>query len=344
MHLPSFYYQAAVPRPHSYHAPSYYEIMNPYAPEYDDYYYQDPMTYPLYYPPLGRTADMYQPIFPYSYYYGPSYYDGTDPMEDIQDEMLQQEQEREQREEALPIGQETWFETDQHDDSIDDVNAAFMKNLMLYNNAMSTPMYDQQSIDPYNQNYDDLSGWNPEEMDEEDEDVQELKNLNENLKKIGNTKEERMQMFQKVNRNPKITRYQPNGSDNWMKYGNKRGNKPEDFLKNVKYQYAQQVVPITSRKPQGGVPSGGSTTSTESPFSVTPDSVNVVTAGRDARGGQKEVVMMRPATPVRRPFSEPVMKLLEKQGGPERKRTPSVYDTIKHMLEMEKSLEKVSLA
>lgn len=57
---------------------------------------------------------------------------------------------------------------------------------------------------------------------------------------------------------------------------------------------------------------------------------------RDTRG-QKEEVLMRPATPVRHPFSNSVLDMMNRQE--ERKRSPSVYEQIKQMLEMDKNEE-----
>lgn len=354
IHVPSYYFQA-MPRPHTYHPMNFYDHLNPYAPEYDEYYYQDSLSYPLYYPsyPAARTRDLYQSFLPY--YYGerayPGYYDGVDPIEDIQEEMVQQDQEREHREESLPIGQETWYETDdaasQPGDSLDDVNAAFMKNLMIYNEAKQYDYDNHPTAQAYGQDYNDLSinDWNNDELSVEDEDVLELKTLNENMKKpVANNKQERMRMFQQGGRNHKVASYNPNNSENWINYGNKRTNKQQrNYLKTntpmSKHdlnKIATQDLTFNPRKTQTlkhDLPN----TSTQLPPTLT-----TKPAGGAFRG-QKEVVMMRPATPVRQPFSKPVMKLLAEQGASERKRNPSVYDTIKQMLQMEKSLEKVRI-
>ncbi|CAG9864324.1 unnamed protein product [Phyllotreta striolata] len=59
-------------------------------------------------------------------------------------------------------------------------------------------------------------------------------------------------------------------------------------------------------------------------------------------GGQKEQFEVRPATPVRHAFSDQVMDMMarnEQEHQERNQRSPSVYDTIKHLLDMEKSLE-----
>lgn len=353
LHVPSYYLQA-MPRPHTYPPLTFYDHVNPYAPDYDEYYYPDSLSYPLYYPsyPAARTSDLYQSFLPY--YYGerayPGYYDVVDPIEDIQEEMLQQDQEREQREESLPIGQETWYETDetapQQGDSLDDVNAAFMKNLMIYNQAKQYGYDNHPTSQAYGQDYNDMSidDWNNDEMGVEDEDVLELKNLNENMKKpAANNKQERMRMFQQSRRNHKVTSYNPNNSDNWINYANKRtNNQQRNYLKSntvLSKQDLNKMAPqdliFNPHKPQALKQDFPSTSTNMPPTTAAP-------AARVFRG-QKEVIMMRPATAVRQPFSKPVMKLLAEQGASERKRNPSVYDTIKHMLQMEKSLEKVRI-
>lgn len=205
-------------------SPSYYtadSIMNyPYTQDYPDneyYYAQDPGSfgsYP-YYPTSVTNGNMkyslYQSMAPYYYgdghqrmgygYYG--YDEPNDPVYDLQEE-LQQEDDREEREESLPVGQETWFEggsglqRQPQRDSLADVNAAFLQNLIMshmYNDANSGhivthPPHEGAS---YSEGDDDVQGrWAYEtgrtrsqasgeyqnsDEDLEDEDVRELKSL-----------------------------------------------------------------------------------------------------------------------------------------------------------------------
>jgi hypothetical protein len=147
--------------------PAYYTADSlgnyPYTQDYpdNDYYYaQDPGTfgsYP-YYPASSVTNgnmkySLYQSVAPYYYgdgrqrmgygYYG--YDEASDPVYDLQEE-LQQEEDREEREESLPVGQETWFDGSSDSqrqpqrDNLADVNAAFLQNLIMshmYNDANS---------------------------------------------------------------------------------------------------------------------------------------------------------------------------------------------------------------
>ncbi|XP_069687175.1 uncharacterized protein [Periplaneta americana] len=226
--IPLQAYQQPQPRSQSHYglgiasAPAYYTtdpiVSYPYAQDYpdNDYYYaQEPATFSsyAYYPTVGGAVNgnlkysVYQSLVPYYYgdghqrlgygYYG--YDDTSDPVDDLQEE-IQQEEEREEREEALPIGQETWFEgggasqRQSQEDSMADVNAAFLQNLIMsqiYNDAnsghiMRHPTYsvvDDGSHD--NWMYDtgrshvpvstDYFQNSDEELD--DEDVRELKSL-----------------------------------------------------------------------------------------------------------------------------------------------------------------------
>lgn len=63
--------------------------------------------------------------------------------------------------------------------------------------------------------------------------------------------------------------------------------------------------------------------------------------------GQKEVVLPRPATPVRKPFTEPIMKMMNAKNSGEGKPrksepTPPIYKTIKQIIDMEQNLGHVS--
>jgi hypothetical protein len=80
----------------------------------------------------------------------------------------------------------------------------------------------------------------------------------------------------------------------------------------------------------------------QTPTTTTENSKLIVKLHR----GQKEVVLPRPATPVRRPFVEPVEKMMEANNdGNQRKseQTPPIYKTIKQIIDMEQNLSHVSV-
>lgn len=75
----------------------------------------------------------------------------------------------------------------------------------------------------------------------------------------------------------------------------------------------------------------------EVPTTIVPTTeVPATTTERPISSGQKEVVLPRPANPVRRPYTERLSIRSQHQ--------PSVYDTIKQLLSMEQDLRQVSFA
>lgn len=84
--------------------------------------------------------------------------------------------------------------------------------------------------------------------------------------------------------------------------------------------------------------------STENPISSTENSKLLSKLHR----GQKEVVLPRPAAPVRKPFTDPIMKMMKansKADGKPRaseQQTLPIYKTIKQIIDMEQNLSHVS--
>nr|CAD7392766.1 unnamed protein product [Timema cristinae] len=76
------------------------------------------------------------------------------------------------------------------------------------------------------------------------------------------------------------------------------------------------------------------------PTDVTTTTTSTESPEFDARRGQKEVPLLRPANPVRHPFTAPVMDRLMTRGQSAHYAT-SVYDTIKQLLSMEQGLRKL---
>lgn len=125
--------------------------------------------------------------------------------------------------------------------------------------------------------------------------------------------------------------------DSWINWGQKRNIQPKKDNGLVDSKQTQQTVnklPI-SKKP---------TVSTQTPItSVTENSKLIAKLHR----GQKEVVLPRPATPVRKPFTEPIMKMMKANknvdGKPSKSEpTPPIYKTIKQIIDMEQNLSHVS--
>lgn len=312
---------------------NYYELY-PYTQNYPDDYYYPQESYPMYYPARTSKYEVYQAVLPYYYgerpVSGPGYgyygYGDNDPVVDLQEEMLQ-EAEREEREESQPIGQEMLYENEgsNSDDSLDDVNAAFLQNLIMsqmYKDAIDNQK-DYYDSNPYSEYYSDDGKWEDSPIEpkqsyrQEDEDVRELKQL---AKPTNNKQPDDIHWF----RNRKYKNQ--NNWDSKRAIINPIAFKKEEFGEN------QDPVAFTNRKPSVKATSSTSST-TSAPTTAEPSKNNV--------SGQKEEVLARPATPVRNPFSAPVLDMMTKNEE-DHKRTPSVYDTIKHMLDMEKNLENVS--
>lgn len=289
----------------------------------DDYYYpQDSLSYPVYYPP-ARTSkyEVYQAVLPYYYsessmprpryaYYG--YGGNKDPLVDLEEEVL--EEERVEREESQPIGQETYYENDStSSEDVEDVNAAFLQNLIMsemYKNALDKhrKLY-SDSDDSYGK-WEEFPIEPKQDYYQEDDDVKELKQLTK-ARPQKPTAEERLRSFQGKNQNKKTSNKNKNMWNNWE-------NKRALFQSNLGERKTLLKIEST-------------------PLPTTLEPSTTTTPKRDVRG-QKEEVLMRPATPVRHPFSE--FNLISDG---QRKRTPSVYDTIKHLLDMERNLEKVGI-
>lgn len=296
---------------------SYYELY-PYTQSYPDDYYYPQESYPLYYPARTSKYEVYQAVLPYYYGERPAsrtaygYY-GDNEANEFQDEIMQAAA-REEREESQPIGQEMLYENDNSNsnDNLDDVNAAFLQNLIMsqmYKDAVDNQKDYYDPTSDFYSNEESYGKWESAPVDtkqgyrQEDEDVRELKQL---AKAKDNKQGESIHWFQ--NR-----KYKNQDNENW--------------------EAKRASIEINSLKKEAQR-SSTSTSTTARPR--TTDQAKV------QGSGQKEVVLARPATPVRHPFSTPVLDMMSKSEE-ERKRTPSVYDTIKHMLDMEKNLEKVSV-
>ncbi|CAD7080170.1 unnamed protein product [Hermetia illucens] len=131
--------------------PKYYYDQRPaYAvPTYHETYPDDN---PYYYYPRQEYYGM--PIYhgeykPSSYYYAHapsySYYDdrevGTNPMDDLHEEILQ-EDERERQRELYPVAQEGWYEGDGGQQ--DELTNNFLRNLIAYNKQINAQEQQQQ--------------------------------------------------------------------------------------------------------------------------------------------------------------------------------------------------------
>lgn len=129
--------------------------------------------------------------------------------------------------------------------------------------------------------------------------------------------------------------------DSWINWDQKRSVQPK---KDYGVVDTKQTPSTVNKLPVGG--SSKPSVSTQAP--VTSSSTENSKLILKLHKGQKEVVLPRPATPVRKPFTEPIMKMMkannEVDGKPTSKslQTPPIYKTIKQIIDMEQNLSHVS--
>lgn len=410
-----------------------YIPMSSYSDYQDDSYYYLPRRDQHYYG-LPTYRGEYKPT-PYYYAHGPSYsyYDDREqanPLDDLHEEMLQEDQRERQRE--IPYGQETWYEKPSRQDKLTN---AFLKNLVLYNKQINrqqqlenngkefedyndgSEYYEQLAPqDPYMDDY-DIQNYDGNVRQQtfvpssklapaaktttttdEDKDVRELKllankhssfrhrNLHDefpNNHPFTNTREldqfansHHMDQYTNNNNNrqqyDQITKnYQPTPSDymqdsyesepeydeddEWINWDKKRSADIKPIVKSKVLFNARKPSPVVAYFQKSNPtmkPTASPSVVKSSTAEPMPVKSKLPTGGAARYSGQKEVVLPRPASPVRHPFSEPVMDMLthnsiqekreiKKSDEPPEKST-NVYGTIKQLLAMEQSLNKVS--
>lgn len=121
--------------------------------------------------------------------------------------------------------------------------------------------------------------------------------------------------------------------DSWINWDQKRSIQP-------KKDYG---LVDTTKEAFNKLPTPKPSASTQAPSTSTQKSKIIAKLHK----GQKEVVLPRPATPVRKPFTEPIMKMMAGSSSGEGKprkseQTPPIYKTIKQIIDMEQNLSHVS--
>lgn len=140
-----------------------------------------------------------------------------------------------------------------------------------------------------------------------------------------------------------VTEPEYDEDDEWINWDQKRDIQPKKDFALIDAKQTQQSVnklPDVKAKPLKPT----ITTQTPFPSSATENSKLISKLHK----GQKEVVLPRPATPVRRPFTESVMNMVRANSdgdGKARKseQTPPIYKTIKQIIDMEQNLSHVSV-
>lgn len=206
----------------------------------------------------------------------------------------------------------------------------------LSSSISSDPQFQFQQWQPHSSDYDDEM---VKELRELKEVKQQNKNSASNKKKSKQQKQKQQQQRKESYRNldwqrdmPQTNNYEDeeviepeNYDDEWINWsGQKRSIQPKKVISDVKQAQSTAAPSLTTQKSK-----------------ILEKLQSKIT------GGQKEVVLPRPATPVRRPFSEAVMKSMGKvseseESSKSEQQTLPIYKTIKQIIDMEQNLSHVS--
>lgn len=189
--------------------------------------------------------------------------------------------------------------------------------------------------------------------DYDDEVVKELKELKQNRKSNGRGYEmPKQQMYNNIDwqsdmpteENDDDVMEPDNYDDEWINWGSeKRSIQPKKEIADGKQtQTAEKQLQGTTKSAAVTTSKPASSTIKSSPTPVKISTDNSKLLGK-LRKGQKEVVLPRPATPVRRPFSESIMKSLGSKAIDDKEQTAPIYKTIKQIIDMEQNLSHVSI-
>ncbi|XP_037024829.1 uncharacterized protein LOC119066438 [Bradysia coprophila] len=364
-----------------YSAPYYDEpILAPTFPRYpsdtSNYYYVPRRESQYYGLPTYRGE--YKPT-QYYYAHSPSYYDDrsdqANPLDDLHEEMLHEDQRDRLRD--YSIGQETWYENPAAARQ-DKLTNVFLKNLIAYNKEQLNE--EPELDDGQNGEFDEYSDGNDAEY------YDQPSNNNLNIRKYSNHQQQHQNSFKEnedkdvmdlnslaansYNKEPisqsNYPDYQQDFSntyeeedpeyddDTWINWSSKRsGGNADQPIKPIGLATFSDRKPSTEQhlhKPIVSVPTTKQAPSKPSSAETTTTAQHNDNA-KGSKTGQKEIVLPRPATPVRTPFSEPLMEMLthnaihDKRQVPGNSKTKSpstVYDTIRQLLAMEQNLDKTA--
>lgn len=190
----------------------------------------------------------------------------------------------------------------------------------------------------------------PRPSDYDDEMVKELRDLTKQSRKSGIAKEYSPPSMKQKYRNldwqsdmpqesEDVTEPEYDDDDSWINWDQKRSVQPK---KDIGLVDAKQTMKSTWNK----LPAAKFSSTTIKPIQTTTAKESSKLIAK-LHKGQKEVVLPRPAAPVRKPFTEPIMKMMkakmEAEVKPEKSEpTPPIYKTIKQIIDMEQNLSHVS--
>lgn len=349
-----------------------YNIRNSIPNQNPSYYYYPRQDYqtPLYGVPTYRGD--YQPK-PYSFAQ-PSYtsddrIETTNPLDYLHEEILQ-ENERERSMNNAAFMQNLALYNKQVDSlqgrqqqiqQIQDLyNLRGVNDPEDYDIEQPSDWYDQTSIVVDPNTFESFKGdYQPQQpqypyesppSDYDDEMVKELRGLTKHNRKNSNAAQPMRHLYDDLEwqrdmpqendwqndmpqRNDDVPEQEyDDNSDDWINWGGQKRNiQPKKVSLDTK-----QTQPVVNKYP---VP----VMSTQAPTTENSKLIEKL-----HKSGQKEVVLPRPATPVRKPFTEPVMKMMKANSNkadakPDNSaQTPPIYKTIKEIIDMEQNLSHVS--
>uniref|UniRef100_A0A336K6F4 CSON002107 protein n=2 Tax=Culicoides sonorensis TaxID=179676 RepID=A0A336K6F4_CULSO len=388
---PQYQMAPSLPVQYQYQAPpqQYYSGPDMYDSEF---YYQQPRRESGNYFGMPTYHGEYKPTpYYYAHGPSYSYTDERDvnsnPMDDLHEEMLQED--AIDRGEYGPVGQEIWYESPGHSsDSLAKANAAFLHNLMLYQKQFggpkmqgikdfdipSTNSNNNPSSSNYEYDYDEhgISDWydtpsSPSEHQQSyhknvispssssslynDDDTDELSNDKEvkELKALVNKhRKEHDSLYANSDWNQNAAyspaEYDdPEYEDAWINWDSKRSTAPKKVLP----KSGKKPTQLDSKKKQlDKVSVSKIQITTQKPV------VSDKTSKSNGVNGQKEVVLPRPASPVKHPFQTPpfnsnlplsqpqIMEAKKQLSSQKPHSSGAIYDTIKQILRMEQNLDK----
>ncbi|KAG5675497.1 hypothetical protein PVAND_005393 [Polypedilum vanderplanki] len=338
-------------------------------------YYYYPQEREQYQEPLYGIPTYHGDYNPKPYYFAqPSYMsqddrlEATNPLDYLHEEILQ-ENERERNNAAFMQNLQLY---NKQIDSLQGRQQQLQQIQDMYN-LKSTNEFDDYDIEQPNDWYDQTSilvepnaydSYIPQQqepqylpqrsLDSDDEMVKELKNLkqNRNSKSIKqqfyNNRDWQQDMPSSQDADEDVREPENYDEDEWINWaGQKRSIQPKKDFADGKQLPEQTTVgkqskvaskataTVTTSKPSSPKSTTTTTTTTESSKIL----------GKLHKGGQKEIFLPRPSLPVRRPFSESIMKSLG-QGAENKDQAaaspPPIYKTIKQIIDMEQSLSHLS--
>lgn len=188
--------------------------------------------------------------------------------------------------------------------------------------------------------------YEPRPSDYDDEVVRELQDLTKQNRKSSPVKQQSYNDWQSDEPQENDDVLEPEyEDDDWISWDQKRSIQPKKD-----YGYVETKIilnkPPASKSSQQTVTTHMPTTSSTAATTTKMTMENSKLMAK-LHKGQKEVVLPRPATPVRRPFTEPVMKMMKANNDVNEKprkseQTPPIYKTIKQIIDMEQNLSHLS--